>query len=158
MTTTNSFRIRGLPARDFSHLFGMSDAQLAELNARRTTALDGGYPCRVSLTDATPGDTVILVNYQHHPVDTPYRSCFAVYVREGEQTFDAVDEVPAQLRRRLLSLRGYDAGGMLLVADVIDGQQLEAGIEPMLANEQVAYIHVHFAKPGCYAAMIERAG
>lgn len=152
----SSFRIRGLPAQDFSHLFGMSDAQLVEHGARRMTAADSGYPCRVSLTDAAAGDTVVLVNYEHHRVESPFRSSFAIYVREGEQTFDAINEVPVQLRKRLLSLRAYDASGMLLMADVVDGGQLEAGIEPMLANGAVAYIHVHFAKPGCYAALIER--
>src|SRR5205809_1119363 len=124
-TPMTSFRIRGLPAEDFSHLFSMSDAQLTELNACRVTASDSGYPCRISLTDATPGDGVILVNYQHHRVDSPFRSCFAIYVRKGEQTFDAINEVPAQLRKRLLSLRGYDANGMMVAADVVEGRQLE---------------------------------
>ena len=152
----NSFRIRGLPANDFSDLFQLSDAELARRNARRTVALGSGYPCRVSLTDATPGDTVILVNYEHHRTDLPYRSNFAVYVREGEQRFDGVEEVPEQLRRRSLALRGYDASGMLLNADIVDGKQLEAGIAAMFADVNVAYIHAHFAKPGCYAALIER--
>jgi hypothetical protein len=119
-------------------------------------ARDGGYPCRISLTDATPGDTVILVNYEHHRADTPYRSNFAVYVREGEQRFDGVGEVPEQLRKRALSLRGYDAKGMLRNAEIVDGQQLEDGIAALFADAKVAYIHAHFAKPGCYAALIER--
>ena len=152
----NSFRIRGLPAHDFSDLFRLDDAELAQRNARRMIAQNGGYPCRVSLTDATPGETVILVNYEHHRVDSPYRSSFAVYVREGEQRFDAIDEVPAQLRKRTLALRGYDASGMLRNADIVEGKQLEDGIAAMFAEANVAYIHAHFAKPGCYAALIER--
>lgn len=151
------FRIRGLCAEDFSHLFRMSDGQLADLGARRVTAEDDGYPCRISLTDATPGDDVILLNYQHHRADTPFRSCFAIYVRKGERTFDAINEVPAQLRKRLLSLRAYDADGMMIAADVVEGCLLETVLVPMLANDQVSYIHAHFAKPGCYAAVIERA-
>lgn len=152
-----NFRIRGLPAEDFSHLFDLSDAQLANLSACRVTADNDGYPCRISLTDATPGETVILVNYQHHRAESPFRSCFAIYVRQGEQTLDAINEVPAQLRKRLLSLRAYDTNGMMVMADVIEGRQLETALEPMLVSDRVAYIHVHFAKPGCYAAIIERA-
>jgi hypothetical protein len=30
-------------------------------------------------------------------------------------------------------------------------------IEKLLANPRAAYLHVHFAAPGCYAARIERA-
>ncbi len=151
-----NFRIRGLPAADFSHLFDLSDAQLADLSACRVIADNGGYPCRISLTDAAPGKAVILVNYQHHRAESPFRSCFAVYVRKDEQTFDAINEVPAQLRQRLLPLRAYDVKGMMVTADVIEGRELETALGPMLANDRVAYIHAHFAKPGCYAAFIER--
>jgi hypothetical protein len=151
-----SFRIRGLPANDFSDLFQLSDAELAQRNARRMVARDGGYPCRVSLTDATPGEMVILVNYEHHRADSPYRSNFAVYVREGERRFDGVGEIPEQLRKRSLALRAYDATGMLRNAEIFDGKQIEEGIAAMFADAKVAYIHAHFAKPGCYAALIER--
>jgi Protein of unknown function (DUF1203) len=152
----SSFRIRGLPAHDFVDLFRLTDAELEQRQARRMVAENGGYPCRISLTDATPGDQVILVNYEHHRTTSPYRSSFAVFVREGERQFDAVDEIPAQLRKRMLSLRGYDADGMLRHADVCDGRNLEAGIDTVFALPDVAYIHAHFAKPGCYAALIER--
>ena len=96
-----SFRITGLPANDFSYLFSLDDAELATLGAVRQTAQHGA-PCRVSLTDATPGDEVILVNYEHHKVDSPYRMRFAIYVRRGEETYDKVDEVPEQLRNEEL--------------------------------------------------------
>jgi hypothetical protein len=151
-----SFRIRGLPAGDFNGLFQLSDAELEARQARRVIAGNGGYPCRISLTDAAPGDAVILVNYEHHRANSPYRSSFAVYVREHEERFDAIGEVPAQLRKRTLALRGYDAGGMLRTAEIVAGRELEAGIASVFADPQITYIHAHFAKPGCYAALIER--
>ena len=87
----------------------LTDAELAAHGAVRRKA-DGPSPCRISLTDATPGDEVILTNYEHHAVASPYRMRFAVYVREGERRFDAVDRVPEQLRSRTLAVRGFDAG------------------------------------------------
>lgn len=152
-----NFRLRGLPAQDFDHLFAMSDAELVQANALRMTADGAGYPCRISLTDANPGDAVILVNYMHHRAATPYRASFAIYVRPGEQTYDAVNQVPVQLRQRLLSVRAYDASGMLRTADVVAGNELEPSVQTLLQDPQVSYLHVHFAKPGCYAALIERA-
>jgi len=152
----SSFRIRGLEAEQFRDLFALTDAQLADRHARRIVVDGPGYPCRVSLTDATPGDSVILVSYEHHRTDSPFRASMAIYVREGERTFDAIDTVPAQLRKRLLSLRGYDAAGMLRQAEVMEGREIEAGIDKVFADPKVAYIHTHFAKPGCYAALIER--
>ncbi|MEP7044079.1 MAG: DUF1203 domain-containing protein [Dokdonella sp.] len=152
------FRILGLPATSFAGLFALDDEQLAAHGARRSIAQsDNGYPCRISLTDAALGDEVLLVNYEHQPVDTPYRARHAIYVRRNEQTYDAIDEVPEQLRRRMLSLRGFDADGMMTEADLVDGPQLEAAIGRFFANALTQYLHVHFAKPGCYAARIERA-
>jgi hypothetical protein len=108
-----AFRIRGLPAEAFTELFRLTDTALTHRHARRLVADGPGFPCRISLTDAAPGQTVVLLNYEHHRVASPYRSSFAIYVREDERTFDAVNEVPEQLRTRTLSLRGYDAHGML---------------------------------------------
>jgi len=151
-----SFRIRGLPADKFAHLFALSDAELAAQGAVRRVA-DAGCPCRVSLTDSEPGDELILVNYEHHPVESPYRMRFAIYVRQGEETFDAVDQVPEQLRRRTLAVRSFDAGAMMVGYELVDGKALEEVVDRLFAEPKAAYLHVHFAAPGCYAARIERA-
>ena len=153
-----SFRIIGLPAEPFADLFTLSDDELRARRAvRRVADAKPGYPCRVSLTDAEPGDEVVLVHYEHQPADSPYRSSHAVYVRPGETTYDKVDEVPEPLRLRLLSVRGFDKDGMLTGADVVDGRELEGLIDRLFADPGAAYLHVHFAKYGCYAARVERA-
>jgi hypothetical protein len=151
-----SFRITGLPAENFAHLFSLDDAELAALGAVRRTA-DRGAPCRISLTDATPGDEVILVNYEHHKVASPYRMRFAIYVRQGEQTYDKVDEVPQQLRTRQLAARAFDEGGMMVAFELVEGTKLEGAIERLFAAPNAAYLHLHSAAPGCYAARVERA-
>ena len=114
------FRIRGLPAEHFAPLFALSDEELAGQGAVRRIA-DGARPCRISLTDATPGDELILVNYEHHAVDSPYRMRFAIYVRQGEETFDKVDTVPEQLRKRTLAVRSFDADAMMVGWELAEG-------------------------------------
>ena len=153
------FRIRGLPAEQFAPLFKLSDEELTEKGAVRqiADARDPGYPCRVSLTDSKPGDELILVNYEHHPVDSPYRMRFAIFVREGDETFDAVDAVPEQLRTRTLAVRAFDADAMMVGHELIEGAKIESAIARLFANPRAAYLHVHFASPGCYAARIDRA-
>ena len=152
------FRISGLPAERFAGLFSLSDQELAARGAvRRIADTKPGYPCRVSLTDAEPGQEVILTHFEHHPVDSPFRASHAIYVRKGEQTYEAFDEVPEQLRLRLLSVRAFDEKGMLVGADVVDGKELEGAIERLLGDERADYLHVHYAKPGCYAARVDRA-
>lgn len=152
------FRIRGLPTEPFAKLFSLSDAELAQhLAVRRKVDEEHGFPCRISLTDAKVGDEVILVNYEHLDVASPYRSRHAIYVRKGEVPFDALDTVPDMLSRRLLSLRGFDSAGMMTAADVVEGRHLEDAIKRLLADPQTEYLHAHIARPGCYAASIERA-
>ena len=154
-----SFRITGLPAETFRPLFQLSDAELAARGAVRRIADDKkpGYPCRVSLTDSKAGDHLLLVNYEHHAVDSPYRMRFAVYVREGEERFDAVDTVPDQLRRRTLALRAFDRDGMMVGHQLMEGTALESAIDMLFGDPRAAYLHAHYAAPGCYAARIERA-
>ncbi len=154
-----SFRITGLPAEEFAHLFPLSDTELAAHGAVRQIA-DGrvpGYPCRVSLTDSKPGEELLLVNYEHHSVDSPYRMRFAIFVREGDKTYDKVDAVPDQLRPRTLAVRAFDAGAMMVGCELVDGRDLETAIARQFDEPRAAYLHVHFAAPGCYAARIERA-
>lgn len=154
-----SFQIHALPRDTFAPLFALPDDALRTRDIRRVVA-DGRpvYPCRVSLQDATEGEHLLLLPHAHHVVDTPYRASGPVYVREAAiQATPDIDEVPALLRTRLLSLRAYDARGMMVWADVRPGTELEAGLDELFALERTDYIHLHYAKPGCYACRVVRA-
>ena len=153
------FQISALPLASFSPYFGQSEADLARLGMRRVVATaKPGFPCRVSLRDAEPGETLLLLNYEHQDAATPYRASHAIFAREhAEQAHPTIDEVPDVLRHRLLSVRAFDVNGMMVDADVIAGETLETAIARMLAGSAVSYLHVHNAKPGCYAARVDRA-
>jgi hypothetical protein len=156
------FRISGLPAEPFLPLFAMSDAALHAQGARRvTTTADIGPlapPCRVSLRDAAPGETSILLHYPHHVAPaSPYRATGPIFVRQGvAATATFVNHVPAQQRTRLLSVRAYDAAGFMVDAEVGEGATLETLIERMFRRNDVAYLHAHNARRGCYACRIDR--
>jgi hypothetical protein len=152
------FLVSALPEDDFSRLFALDDAQLHARGAKWYVAdRQPGFPCRVSLQDAVPGERVLLVPFTHQPANSPYRASGPVFVRErARQASLDVNEVPELLRLRLLSVRGYDAGGLMVEADIVDGPQLEALIERLFNDPRVTYLHVHFAKPGCFACRIDR--
>ena len=154
-----AFQISSLAQGGFAHLFDMSDAELAEQDAvRMRVDTRPGFPCRVSLEDAEIGEAVMLVNYEHLSVATPYRSSHAIFVRENAvAAVPPVNEIPESLRIRLLSIRAFDRGGMMRDADVVHGRELEAAIERLFENPAVEFLHVHNAKPGCYAARVDRA-
>ncbi|NQE62555.1 DUF1203 domain-containing protein [Caulobacter sp. RHG1] len=153
-----TYAVTSLPAELFAPLFAMDDEALAARGARRMIAdAPVGYPCRVSLDDAQPGETLILVNYEHQSAPTPFRASHAVFVREGVAPVSMIGEMPPALRRRLLSLRAFDTNGMMIAADIVDGAEASNLIAQMFENAQVAYLHAHYAKWGCYAARIDRA-
>ncbi len=153
-----AFLIHGLDPALFTPLFALSDAELVAAGARRIVAGEPpGYPCRVSLVDADVGDELVLVHFEHHATPSPYRAAGPIYVRRAATTRLALDRVPDVLARRVLSVRGYDAAGMLQAADLVDGRELAAKLDSVLGARDIAYVHIHYAKPGCYAARVERA-
>jgi hypothetical protein len=154
-----SFLVSALPAEPFRALFGLSDEALGERGViRRRVDAKPGFPCRVSLQDAEPGETVLLLNYEHQPAPTPFRARHAIYVREnGPQADLAQGEVPLLFRHRVMSLRAFSEDGMLVAAEVAPGSELEPAVDRLLAKPGVGYLHAHYAAMGCYAARIDRA-
>jgi hypothetical protein len=153
-----AYAVTSLPAEPFAPLFSMDDETLAAHGARRVVAdVAHGFPCRVSLDDAEPGETLVLVNYEHQPAPTPFRASHAVFVRENAAPVATVDAMPPALRRRLLSLRAFDANDMMVAADIVEGTEAGTLIARMFADPGIAYLHAHYAKWGCYAARIDRA-
>jgi hypothetical protein len=153
-----SFRITGLSPAPFAPLYGLSDADLVTRGVRRVRAdAHPGYPDRVELRDADLGETLLLLNHEHQPAPTPYRSAHAIFVLEGAtRPAVFVDEVPTALRRRSVSLRAFDAAHEMVDADLVDGEVLGDLIERFLSRPAIAYLHAHYAKRGCYAALVER--
>ena len=154
-----TFRVTGLSPEPFRHLFGLSDEALARHGVRRYVAdAKPGFPDRIEISDAEPGETLLLVNYVHQPADTPYRASHAVFVRERDTApTDLIGDIPAAMRARPLSLRAFDAAGMMVDGDLVDGSDAEGLIERFFADPSVAFIHAHYARRGCYAGRIERA-
>ena len=154
-----AFRISALDVETFQHLFGKSPESLAAIGVQRMTVdSKPGYPCRITLQDAEVGETVLLLNFQHQPADSPYRSSHAIFVRENAtDTASVENEIPDTLKIRMLSVRSFDDAGNMVDADVTAGTDLETVIERMFADSTADYLHVHNAARGCYAARVDRA-
>lgn len=153
------FQISGLEREWFRHLFALSEQELATHGVLcQLVTGQPGYPCRVSLKDLEPGETVLLLNYTHLDATTPYRASHAIFVGENSAPADLdTDEVPESVRNRLMSARGFGADGMMLDADVVEGARLEPLLRRLLGNAAVEFVHLHNAKRGCYAARVDRA-
>lgn len=153
------YQVIALDATEFANLYGLDRDELAKRGVERHTVLEKpGYPCRVSLVDCDVGEKVLLMNYEHQPADTPYRSSHAIFVRDGAET--AVIEkntIPELLRIRTLSVRAFDSEGAMVDAEVIDGEKLANLIDRMFEIDSIVYLQVHNAGRGCFDANIVRA-
>ena len=152
-----SYIVRGIDPSPFEPLFGLSDEELEQRGVIRMIVTSPTFPCRVSLTDRAAGESVLLVNHISHDVANPYRATHAIFVTEAEQEpAEHVDEVPPVLEKRMLSLRGFDAGGMMADALITQPGEADAGIRRLFANPAIETIHAHNAARGCFSARIER--
>jgi hypothetical protein len=153
-----TFRISALPLAPFEPFFALDDAALLARGARRCVAdATPGFPCRVSLKDAAPGERLVLLNFEHQPALSPYRASGPIFVREtARQAAPEIGEVPESLRLRLLSVRAYDVADLIAEAEVVEGSDLEPLVARFLDDDAIAYLHVHYARRGCYAARIDR--
>jgi hypothetical protein len=153
-----SFRYLGLPQAGFANILGMSAGQLAEIGAQRMVADEKpGYPCRVTLADAEPGESVVLFSYMHQSAATAYKASGPVFVRQSAQTPYDSDRLPPVFQEgRLLSARAYNSAGIMLDADVTASDGLEHLLKTLFAQRGTDYVHVHYAKRGCFAARVER--
>lgn len=152
------FQISALTDAPFHHLFNMTDAELSAQGARRVEAdAYPGFPCRVSLEDAQIGETLVLFNYKHLDLNSAYAASHAIYVKEGAtQAEPKPGEIPAAIASRLLSVRAFDNEGFMVEADIADGADVALLLEQFLGRTDVAFVDIHNAKRGCFAARAHR--
>jgi hypothetical protein len=153
-----TYVVQGLDPAPFRPLFGLTDQQLGERGIVRMTVDSPTYPCRVSLKDRAIGEKVLLLNHVSHEVANAYRASHAIFVTEGEdEAAEYVDKVPPVFETRVLSLRGFDATGMMADAILTQPGEADAGIRRLFDNPAIETIHAHNATRGCFSAKIERS-
>jgi Protein of unknown function (DUF1203) len=155
---SNNFRLVALDKTQFSDLFSLIDVELASKGMKRMVVDEfPGFPCRVSLADAEIGEEVILLNFEHHNVNSPYRADGPIFVRKISETASpAINEIPKMFNHRLLSIRGFDKEAIMIFADVTQGENLQEKLHTILENQSIDYLHIHNARPGCYNCLVER--
>lgn len=150
--------ITGLDPTPFRPLFALDDAALAARGIeRQRVERTPDVPDRISLRDLLPGEHALLLNHCHQPHDTPYRASHAIYV--GESASEAaryVDQLPPALAIRPLSLRAFSASHRMVDAALAEGDAALEAMQRLLGRREVAYLHAHYARPGCYAARVSR--
>ena len=152
-----TYAINGLDPAPFAPLFDLDDARLEARGIVRMPVDNPNFPCRISLQDADLGDEVLLLNHVSHDAANPYRASHAIFVsRSASEAGRYVDSIPPALDRRILSLRAFNADGMMVDAALAPPGEADAAIRGLLANPTADHVDAHNAIRGCFAARIER--
>lgn len=143
-----NFMIQALPA---------GEADVNALIGRRTVA-DGPYPCRRCLRNAVLGDSLLLLPYDPFTIKSAYAGGGPIFVHADRCRPHglAPGEVSEQVIGRVLSIRAYDDDAMMRTSEVVAGEQLAERARELL-EQGVAFLHVHFAGPGCFAFRVDPA-
>ena len=155
-----TYHITPLPLAPFRSLFALDAIALSEHGACRVIArTPNSAPCRVSLIDAEPGESLILLNHAHLTEATsPYRGNGPIFVREAAvEAMPVANALPAILTSRLLSLRAYDRDWMMVDAEVAQGEAVEMWLMDRLNDPLIETVHIHTARRGCYMAAASRS-
>jgi hypothetical protein len=154
-----SFQLFGLAAEAFAHLKSLDGPALAAQGVRKRVATaSAAYPCRVSLRDAEEGEELWLLSYEHLAVDSPYRASGPIFVRVGAVAARlAPGEVPPYVTARLISLRAYNARHFMVAAEVSAGEDVAEQLGRLFEREEVEYVQLHNARPGCFSCEARRA-
>ena len=153
------YRICGLEPSLIDRFRDLDDEALDQVGARRVIAnADRGFPCRASLRDADRGEALILFHHVSHDVATPYRSAYAIYIREAaDRMVCGEGEIPPVFEGRPLALRQFSSNGMLRAASLAQPGEADRELREAFADPSIAYVDVHNAAHGCFAARAQRA-
>ena len=116
-----------------------------------------GYPCRISLEDAPVGEELLLLTFTHQDGRSPYRASGPIFVRRGRSgAAQIVNELPTYL-----TLRPFPCARTMRRTRWWTRRSWKAApprrsIEGYLARAEVAYLHIHFARRGCFACRVDR--
>lgn len=120
-----------------------------------------GVPCRHCLQDVAKGEPYLVLGFRPFPEAQPYAEVGPIFLHaEPCRRFAGSATTPAPLLRRARHLvKGYRADNRIYYGkcDVVPAVRLESFAEELLADPEVAYVHVRSAVNNCYTCKIVRA-
>lgn len=159
--TINQLRVAAI---DPAHLAAVRDAG-ADAHGNRLRpfpATGAGEPLRCCLRYAEAGESIALISYAPFEAPSVWREVGPVYIHAaaGCEGYRTPHSLPAQLSTGPRVLRAYRSDGTMHYDHntlVADDAQLTPIIERLLAEPDVATIHVRTVKPQCFLYSVTTA-
>ncbi|MET9614246.1 DUF1203 domain-containing protein [Kitasatospora indigofera] len=160
MTTTTALRVGPIDPAVLAQLRARDDAGRPPV---LSVDEDGGAPLRCCLTRARPGERIALLSYaplRRWAEETgaepgPYDEVGPVFVH-AEACPGAGPAWPAGFHGSERVLRAYDRRGHILGGTVVTPDTAEAAARELLADPEVALVHVRAVGFGCFLHEVRR--
>lgn len=151
---------RAMPTDEVQHFqSGGTDAYGLKPEGRVS---DGdGVPCRHCLRDVEQGADYLVLAYRPFPALQPYAETGPIFLHAGhcQRAVDATEIPPMLAKRKAHLIKGYDADDRIVygTGQIVPSASLETEAASILAQPDVAYVHVRSAVNNCYTCRIDRA-
>src|SRR5512141_574200 len=153
--TTSKFEIHAIPADALARV--RSSRTDVSGNPIEPLEAEGGEPLRCCLSDARPGEALILFGYEPPIGNSPYREIGAVFAHAQPCPGPATNGgYPPDWRGRRQVLRAYDRRGWIRDAVVHDGSDPEREIARLLADPETVQVHSRNVAYGCFMFALTR--
>ncbi|HEY2877967.1 DUF1203 domain-containing protein [Nocardioides sp.] len=121
-------------------------------------ATGGGEPLRCCLRFAQAGEQIALISFAPFEQVSPWREVGPVYVHADHCEGYAEPWLPGELRRGPGVLRTYRADGSMNYEHntLVGDEDLEPVLDRLLAEPDVATVHVRTVLPQCFLYTVTR--
>lgn len=117
-----------------------------------------GNPCRHCLQPIADGERKLVLGYRPFPGPQPYAEVGPIFLHEAKCPHYESERLPAWFAHLTPAIvRGYDGRDWIRyeTGRVVKGEELAAVCEEILANPEVAYVHIR-SKFNCFQCRVER--
>ena len=124
------------------------------------TSDGGGYPCRHCLSEVPDGEGALLLGHSPFALPGPFREVGPIFVcAQTCEPYATADRLPELVKSRLVQLRAYSAGEEILYphSKVLPGTEVEAALEPVFEDREVAFVHLRSGLNGCFLCRVQRS-
>ena len=121
-----------------------------------TQPATGFGPCRLCLRTFREGEMRTLFTHDSHAGVAEFPQPGPVYIHADDCDRFERDGFPADLRALKLTFEGVAAGPRVVALTRTDGDDVESGIDRLLALPGVEYVNVRNTEAGCFVARIDR--
>jgi hypothetical protein len=128
--------------------------------SERMTSDGDGVPCRRCMRMVGQGEPYLVLAWRPFSTLQPYAETGPVFLHAEEcQPARENGELPEMLESPDYIVRGYDAGERIVygTGGVVARERIKERAGELLADPNIAFVHIRSARNNCFQCKVERA-